>query len=279
MNTEKLNNNLRSAGALALILLSILFVVEIISGIKELPSVGDSAIDLNRVITVSGHSEVEAIPDVATFSWTVSENGATVQAAQDKAADKSNKAIAYLKEQGIDAKDITNDSYNTSEMYDYNSPCTVSAASYDSRIAPVPPVNQCPKVIGYTTNQTVTVKIRNVKEGDNKIGQLIAGVGQFGVKPSNAYFTFDNMDGLKQEARIEAIKKARAQAEEIASALGVKIKGVASFNESYGGYMPYASAGFARDAVMAQSKAPTPAEIPNGSQKISADVSVSYSIR
>lgn len=280
MNTELLNNRLRLAGVTALTLLAAFIAVKIVSEIKALPSVGDSPTDMTRIITVSGHSEIEARPDVATFSWTVNENGTTVQAAQDKAAEKSNKAIAYLKEKGIPAEDISNQSYNTSEMYDYNAPCEVSApASASARIAPTPPVyNPCPKVIGYTTSQTVTVKIKNVKEGDNKIGQLIAGVGQFGVKTSNAYFTFDDTDALKQQARVEAIKEARAQAEEIASALGVRIKGVTSFSESYGGYPMYGY-GRADSAVMNQKSAPIAPEIPNGNQSISADVTVSYSIR
>ncbi|MES3005900.1 MAG: SIMPL domain-containing protein [Patescibacteria group bacterium] len=281
MNNEQLNNHLRTAGVLALTLLSVLLATKIVTEIKALPSVGDSPTDMSRVITVTGHSEVEAIPDVATFSWTVTENGATVQAAQDKAAEKSNNAVAYLKKNGVDAKDISNQSYSTNELYDYNAPCNVSvSASGDSKaIAPVPPVyNSCPKIIGYTTNQTVTVKLRGVKEGDNKIGELIAGVGQFGVKPGSAYFTFDDIDAVRQQARVEAVEKARAQAEEIASALGVKIKGVASFNESYGGYYPMAY-GSARDAVMNQAKTPVIPEIPNGSQTVSADVTVSYSIR
>lgn len=272
MNTDTLNNQLRMTGIIALGLLSLFLLAKTVNEVKAYPSVGDTALDMSRVITVSGHSEIEAIPDIASFSWTVTENGSTVQAAQDKAAEKSNKAIAYLKENGVDSKDISNQSFSTNEMYDYNTPCTVSASD---RISPP---NQCPKIIGYTTNQTVTVKLRGVKEGDNKIGELIAGVGQFGVKPSNPNFTFDDADELKQQARIEAIEKARAQAEEIALALGVKLKGVASFSESYGGY-PMAYGMASRDVMMNQSKAPVVPEIPNGLQTISADVSVSYSIR
>lgn len=271
MNIELFNNRLKSVLVVAVSLLSVLILVNIISEIKALPTIGDSPTDQPRVISVSGHSEVEAIPDVATFSWTVTENGKTVEEAQNKAAEKSNKAIAFLKQKGVPAEDISNQSYNTNEMHDYSTACEVVSPRIGT------PVPQCPKVIGYTTNQTVTVKIKNVKEGENKIGEYIAGVGQYGVKASSAYFTFDDQDSFKQQARIEAVKKARAQADEIASALGVKIRGVVSYNESYGGVYPMAY-GSARDAVMNEAKAVAP-EIPNGSQTISADVTVTYSIR
>lgn len=274
MNTELLNNRLRLAAVTTVALLSVLIAVKIIAEIKAIPSIGDTPTDMARVISVNGTSDLEATPDVATFSWTVTETGNTVEEAQNKAAEKSNKAIAYLKDNGVPASDINNQSYNTSEMYDYNSPCAVSGATDSKPISPG--YNPCPKVIGYTTSQAVEVKIKGVKEGDNKVGELIAGVGKFGVKATNAYFTFDDIESVKQEARVAAVQNARAQAEEIAAALGVKIKGVVSFSESYGGTYPMAYAS-ARD-VMNQEKTIAP-EIPNGEQTISASVTVTYSIR
>ena len=284
MKNELINTRLKQAGMIAMYLLCALLAVGIIIGLKALPSIGDSATDQSRVISVTGHSEIEAVPDVATFNWTVSSTGKTVEEAQNKAADISNKAIAYLKQSGVSADDINNQSYNTSEMYDYNAPCQVAPAAEPAvsgsgaARSSIVPVNPCPKVTGYTTNQTVEVKLRNVKQGDTKISELVAGVGQYGVKPSSVYYTFADQNVLQQQARVQAVAKAREQAEQIASALGVKLKKVESYTESYGGGYPMP---YARDmAVSSQAKGSVIApEIPNGKQTISADVTVSYSIR
>jgi uncharacterized protein YggE len=91
-------------------------------------------------------------------------------------------------------------------------------------------------------------------------------------------FTVDDMDSLKAEAKIIAIKKAQAKAEEEAKALGVSLGAVMSFNEDNGGYYPtmmYSKAmsvggvAEARDAV----------SLPQGENVIKSRVTITYTIK
>ena len=282
MKTHNLNEYLKVTGIATLSILTLFLIVLTIKEVKSYDSVGENdPTEMSRVITVSGHSDVKAVPDVATFGFSVNETGATVQEAQDKAAVKINKAIDYLKKNGIAVGDINNEGYNTNENYDYTTPCVeeVSAPSKGGSVtSSMMPVRPCTtKPSGYMTSQTVEVKIHNIKQDDKRIGQLIAALGAFGVKTTNAYYTFDNPQITKQQARLAAIADARKQAEEIASALGVHIKRVTSFTESYGGGYPMMYGSGAR--MDKATSLPVAPEIPVGEQNVSADVSVTYSLR
>ena len=91
--------------AISLILLSAFLLVEVISGLKELPNIGKEVYPQSTII-VSGTGEAYAIPDIATFSFSVVETGMTVKQAQEKADTKINKALAAVRESGIEDKDI-----------------------------------------------------------------------------------------------------------------------------------------------------------------------------
>ena len=218
-----------------------------------------------NVITVSGEGKVSAVPNLATISFTVSENATTASAAQDAVTKKSNTAIAVLKDLGIEEKDIKTSSYNVYPRYNNPAPCY----SY-----PCPDYEQ--RIIGYTASQTVDVKVRDTA----KAGDVLASLGDSGV--SNLYgpnFTIEDQDALVAEARKEAIEKARAQAKEMASQLGVRIVRIVSFSE--GGYpMPYyyGKGGVAMDAAVRNESAPAPA-LPAGENEIMVNVSITYEIR
>ena len=297
MQQHDLNNYLKAVGVGVLSLLCVFLIVLTMNQIKMYPSIGEGdAAEMSHTISVTGHAEISAVPDTATFTWTVTENGKTVDEAQSKAATKSNKAIAYLKDQGIAAADIKNQYYNTSEDYSNTPNCVINISADTSangsftykamgapagapsmKAIPMPPsILPCPpKSSGYVTNQTVEVTLHGVTEGDLRIGQLIAGVGTFGVKATGASFSINDPETVKAQARTKAITNARQQAADIASALGVRLNKVVSFNENYGGYYPMAEKSMAMDAG-GGSIAP---QVPVGQQKVSDDVNVTYSIR
>src|SRR3989344_614216 len=70
-------------------------------------------------ITVTGTSERFLAPDIARLYFGVQEEGKTVSEAQDKVKEKMNKALDFLKEQGVEEKDIRTTNYNISPKYEY----------------------------------------------------------------------------------------------------------------------------------------------------------------
>lgn len=215
-------------------------------------------------ISVTGNGEATAIPDVGQFSFSVAADGATAAEAQEKSGTKINDILAYLKEQGVEEKDIKTRDYNLSPRYKYESNGCMGGWC--------PPGEQVAD--GFDVSQTVEVKVRDT----SKAGALIAGVGEKGAtNMSGLAFTVDDTDAVKAEARTDAIADAKTKAEKIASDLGVEIVRMTSFYEMEGYYTPepYMS----RDMVMNEAAGFDGASMPVGENTTKVQVSVSYEVR
>ncbi len=256
-------------GVLALFLLGATF-----SEFKSYHLIG-SGVTATNTISVNGEGEVFAVPDTATFSVTVQEQAKEVKTAQDTATKKSNDIIKYLKDQGIDEKDIQTTDYNVYPQYDWQNSVCPKAVDGGSPVY-CPPGKQV--LNGFQVSQTLTIKVRDTK----KAGDLLSGVGSRGASQvSGLSFTIDDQKALEADARGKAIDDARKKADELAKQLGVSIVRVVGFNEGggYGGPVYYAKA-MSADSGMggAQATPPSP-EIPTGQNKITSNVSVTYEIQ
>jgi uncharacterized protein YggE len=91
----------------------------------------------------------------------------------------------------------------------------------------------------------------------------------------------ENEDGVKNEARTEAIAKAKEKAAQLAKDLGVTLVRITTFSE--GGNFPMAygrGGGVLMKAMSADAAiAPAPADIPAGENKYTANVTIVYEIR
>src|SRR4051812_26476530 len=106
------NKKLVTAGVIFLGFASLFLFIRSIGAVRAWHG-SDASVKDKPTITVAGTGEISAKPDLATFTYTVTESGATTAEAQAAATAKSNKVLAYLKTQKIDDKDIKTLSYNT----------------------------------------------------------------------------------------------------------------------------------------------------------------------
>jgi len=115
--------------AISLILLSAFLLMKVIADFKKLPNIGKE-IYPQSTIMVTGKGEAYAIPDVATFSFSVVELGDTVKQAQEKADQKINKTLAAVRESGVQDKDIKTTNYNVYPKYEWNqTPCSMAVST------------------------------------------------------------------------------------------------------------------------------------------------------
>jgi len=217
-----------------------------------------------NVISVNGTGEVVVIPDVATFNFSVVESGESVEVAQNIASTKIDKAITYLKENGIEEDDIKTEGYNVNPKYEWISEnCT-------GRICP--PGKQ--KLVGYEVNQSTSVKVRDT----SKAGEILSSIGEKGVSYiSGLSFTTDDPDALKEQARNAAIADAKAKADSLSENLDVKLVKIIGFSEdfgrpAYGGSDSYGGIAESKAVMIAP-------EISPGEQTITSTVYITYKIR
>lgn len=218
-------------------------------------------------ITVDGKGEIFAKPDVATFNFSVNAKEADAAAAQNSAATRLNDIVSYLKEKGIDEKDIKTTGYYLNPRYEYpDVRCTEWGC---------PPSGEA-KLIGYEVTQSVDVKVRKTEDA----GMLISGVGEKGAtNVGNLNFTIDDEDSLKTAARETAIADARQKAQDLADKLGVRIVRMNGYWEDQGYPMPYGYGGadMMQSAVKNESFAAP--QIPVGENTITSVVHITYEVR
>ncbi|HXK39771.1 MAG TPA: SIMPL domain-containing protein [Candidatus Paceibacterota bacterium] len=241
--------------------------------LREYPYIG-SQYPSGNVITVEGKGEVMAVPDLAEISFGVRSEKPTLAEAQADAATRMNAVIAYLKEQGIDEKDIKTTNYSANPRYEYGVDAVpLGAPAMDSLIYPPYPRPGRQTLVGYEVYQNVSVKVRDIGRSETILG----GVGNLGVTDvSGPYFTIDDEDELKREARREAIKDARQKAGDLADDLDVRLVRVVSFSEN--SYPVY----YGREVMLqaADSSAPPVVpDLPPGENAVTAYVTVTYEIR
>ena len=204
-------------------------------------------------------------PDIAQFSFSVRGEGTDAAATQAKSTEAINAVTAFLKENGVEEKDIKTEGYNMNPKYKYETkPCLYG--SY------CPPGEQTAD--GFEVYQTITVKVRAI---DNA-GKLLGGIGDKGATDiSGLTFTVDDEEAQKAEARKLAIEDAKEQGKILAESLGVKIVKMISYYED-SPMMPMYGGGM-MDAMSAKAEmAPTP-NIPTGENKTVSTVTITYEIK
>jgi len=245
--------------------LSLFLLVQAFAGIKGLRYIGGQ--NMTGTISVSGKGEVVAVPDIATFSFSVSEEASVVADAQKRATDKINSILKFLTENGVEEKDIKTTSYNIYPRYEYAGDKYGQYGTGKRTLA------------AYVVSQSVEVKVREISEA----GKLLTGVGEFGGSDvSGLSFSVDKYDELMKEAREKAIAEARENADKLADDLGVNLVRVISYYDQGPAYPMY----YGKDAVMSAAygmggdmRVESAPQLPAGENKIISNVSVTYEIR
>lgn len=247
----------------ATVLLAVFLAVTTLNAIKENTYIGKGVYSTN-VIAVSGTGEVYAVPDIASFSFSVVEEGKTVKDAQDKATKKINSIIDTVKGMGIEEKDIKTTGYNSYPKYEYTNTACVNGYC--------PPGKQV--LNGYEVSQSITVKVRKT----DKAGDVLTKVGELGASNiSGLDFVIDDIDAVRDEARDKAVVNAKAKAKVLSKTLGVRLSKVVNFYESGDAPMPMY---YAKDSMMGAGvmSAPAAPQLPTGENKIVSNVTITYEV-
>lgn len=212
----------------------------------------------NTLLTVNAEGRATRAPDLAVFSAGVASTGKTAGEALSANAVDMNRVIAALKRAGVADRDIQTSNLSLNPVY------AEQRRLPDGRTDDTPP-----QITGYQVSNTVTVRQRNLAEFGKVIDTLVsAGANQV----NGPSFEVDNSDAATDEARIDAIRKARARAELYARAAGLKLVRVLTISES-GGFSPPVP--MYRMAVKADA-APTP--VAPGEVALNVTVAVQFEL-
>jgi len=207
-----------------------------------------------NTISVAGQGEVFAKPDIAQISLSVEKEAVSLIDAQKRATEAINEVIAFLKNSGIEDKDIKTTNYSIYPRYDY--------------------LQKMGRVLrGYVVNQTLEIKIRKIDEaGKILAGAIFAGANQVG----GINFTVDDIEAIKRQARQEAINDAQTKAKQLAKDLGIKIVHLVNFSETgNNGIVPV----YMKSETSGMGGGGEVPEVPSGENKITINVNLTYQIK
>ncbi|HEY1069277.1 MAG TPA: SIMPL domain-containing protein [Thermomonas sp.] len=161
------------------------------------------------LLSVSATAEASRTPDVATISTGVVTQAADANAAMRDNAVQMDRMLAALRAAGIAPRDIQTSGINLNPQYKYAE-------------------NQPPAIVGYQASNTVNVKVRELA----KLGKVLDALVAQGANQINGpSFGIDQPEAALEEARLAAVKKAQAQAQTYARALGLQVKRIVSISE------------------------------------------------
>ena len=162
------------------------------------------------MLEVSAQGETRRTPDIATINAGVVTQAADAATAMRENATRMDRVVAALKRAGIADRDIRTANISLSPQYRYAN-------------------NEPPVITGYQASNSVTVRFRDIARSGAVLDALVAtGANQI----NGPELGLDNPAAALDEARVDAVAKARARAEIYARAAGLRVKRILSITES-----------------------------------------------
>ena len=174
------------------------------------------------LLSLTAQGKSTRTPDLAVFNAGVVTQGVTASEALSANAAAMNRVIATLKKAGIADRDIQTSQISLNPVY--------SQPEYGPNGIP----RQEPRITGYQAVNNVTIRSRNVAGFGKVLDALVASGANQVNGPS---FQMAEPAAAMDEARLDAMKSARARAELYARAAGLRVVRIVSISEG-GGFSP-----------------------------------------
>jgi uncharacterized protein len=226
----------------------------VVSGVVGLFE-GEARSQSDPVLTVQGTSEVQVPADMATVRLGVIGQAPTAEAAQMAVNAAAGAVLAAVRQVGIDERHIQTSRLVLSPVYS-------RPGGGDENV---------PRIEAYRATNSVSVRVEDL----TLLGNVLdSGLGAGANQLEGVFFAVLDDRSARETALRQAIGEARAKAEAMASALGVRIDGVLSVDEG-GVFVQQPQLELARGVAL-QAAVPTP--VSAGEITVSASVTVRYRI-
>lgn len=210
------------------------------------------------VISVSGEGVAAVAPDMAVISLTVLREAETAREALDANNAAMADVLAAMKAEGIAERDLQTGAFSVQPRWVY-------PVNKDGQ-------NEEPRITGYTVNNTLTVRIRDL----SRLGAILDSSVSLGVNQGgDIVFTNDDQDKIREAARLDAVTKARAKAEAMTAALGVSLGRITQISENSYAAPPMP---IARAEMAMMAKAADQVPVASGENEYRVTVSVTWEI-
>ena len=169
-----------------------------------------SVLPEGTLLSVTAEGKSTRVPDVATIRSGVVSQGATAGAALADNAARMARVLAAVKRAGVEPRDVQTANVSLNPQYRYAD-------------------GKPPQITGYQATNNVAIRFRDIARAGAILDALVAeGANQI----DGPNLSIDQPDAALDEARSDAVKRARARAELYARAAGLSVARIVSISES-----------------------------------------------
>jgi uncharacterized protein YggE len=162
------------------------------------------------ILDVTATGKTSAVPDLATIDAGVVTQSTTAAAALSDNAARMTKVLGALKAAGVASRDISTSTVRLNPQYRYAD-------------------NQPPAITGYQATNTVSVKFHDIAKAGGILDALVReGANQI----DGPNLSLANPDAALDQARTDAVARARARADLYAKAAGLSVSRILSIDEN-----------------------------------------------
>lgn len=227
-------------------------LVPMSAGAQQVPAPAAPVLLDATLLDVVAEGRSTRVPDLATIRAGVVTQGTTAQAALSENATRMDRVIAALKRAGVADRDLQTATIQLNPQYRYAE-------------------NVPPTITGYQATNTVSVRFRDVAKSGAILDALVReGANQI----DGPNLAVEAMDTAMDEARTDAIRRARARAELYAKAAGLRVERILVIAEGATALPPQPMPQMMMRAEMAKDSQVLP-----GEQEINATVTVRFLLR
>lgn len=207
-------------------------------------------------VSVVGQGKVAFVPDTAKINLGVQvEKFINAEEALKELNTKMEKVINAITALGIDKQNIQTQNYSLYPQYDI--------------------IDGVSKISGYGANEQLVITVKGINQDNNLVGKIIAEATKAGANQvNNVSFEPGNLEELKQQARLLAIKDAKIKASQLSNAMNVRLGKVVGWWENYP--QPYYDG---KGGMGAGGAVMSDGNVPVGNGEISLELNISYQIK
>ncbi len=203
-------------------------------------------------INGTGTGRVRGTPDTMTLDIGISARSESAEEAMAKARDRANQVFEALRASGVEERDLQTTSFYVTPVFD----------------------DEDEHVTGYEVANTVTATLHDLDQAGTVIDAATR-VGGDSIRIDGVWFSIEDTSDLVAAARAEAVKRARAQAEQLAAAAGLELGDILSIEETSAPADPPLEYAEGDDGRVSAPETP----INPGTQELYVDVTVTFAIR
>ncbi len=224
--------------------------------VDTIPAPAPHSDEERSILTVTGSAQVEAQPDRATIVFAVETEGPTAQEAGEANARSMTAVTAAIRAagEGVPGLRVESSGYSVTPRYGSMEP------------------DRSREIVGYTARNGV----RTLIDDAGRVGELVDAALSAGAnRISNLHFEVRDPDTYRHQALQQAVAKARADAEIIAAALGMRLG--PALDVQGGAEMPSPrTLSFQAEPFMREMADASPTPVEAGLQTIPAEVRIRF---